>query len=93
MENGNGLVPIDRMNLLLQLDNYKLIAEMNDHLFVDDPLVKEQLTLEFERLENYLDEVERWEGQGECAKYNHAIVEPKTTIDYIRVLISEILSR
>lgn len=93
MENGNGLVPIDRMNLLLQLDNYKLIAEMNDHLFEDKPLVKEQLTLEFDRLDNYLDQVEIWGGQGEYGKYNLAMTEAKTSLDYIRLLINEILSQ
>jgi hypothetical protein len=93
MENGNGLVPIDKINLFVQLDNYKLITEMNDHLFVDHPLAKEQLAREFERLDGYLDDVDRWELQGECVKYQHAIVEAKAALDTIRSLINEILSQ
>ena len=93
MEDRNGLVSIDITNYLVQLDNFRLIVQMNDHLFVDNPLAKEQLTLEFERLEGYLGEVEQWEGQGECVKYNHAIAESKTALNYIRVLIEEILSQ
>ena len=91
MESANEFAPIDMGSLILQLDNFKLMTELNNHLL--DRLTREQLLTKFMRAESYLADVEVWKKQGDPNKYNQAITDTIIIVSDIRTLLIDLFKQ
>lgn len=66
----NGL---DKKSLQIQLENYKLIAEVNADWVDENLLTKEKLAKNLELAQSYINESCQWEKFGDHSKYDDAL--------------------
>jgi hypothetical protein len=81
----------DKRGLLEQLDNYKLIIQVNSELLEEDQLLKEQVRYEMGRIESQLDEMNTWENINEQTKYRYSLDEANRILDTLKNLIEQML--
>ena len=84
----NGL---DRKSLQTQLENCKLIAEVNQELLDKNLFTKEELPGKLELAQSYINESHQWEESGDQVKSHDALTTANTIIVEISAVIKNIL--
>jgi hypothetical protein len=84
----NGL---DRKNLQTQLENYKLIAEVNTELLDKNLFTKEELPGKLELAQSYINESHQWEGLGDQDRSHEALSTANLIIVEISAVVKHIL--
>lgn len=84
----NGL---DRRSLQTQLENCKLIAEVNEELLDRSWFTQEQLAKELELAQRYINESYQWEELGDQTKSHDALIDADIIIVEISAVIKHIL--
>ena len=84
----NGL---DRRSLQTQLDDCKLLAEVNQELFHRKGFSQEQFANELGSAQSYLNEAYQWEELGDHTKSHDALTDANIIIVGTTVLIKRIL--
>ena len=88
MDKPNGL---DRRSLQTELENCKLIAEVNLELLDRDWFTQEQLAKELGLAQSYINESYQWEELGDQTKSHYALTEANIIILEIRSVIKHTL--
>jgi hypothetical protein len=83
--------PIDKERVALKLDTFRLIVESNIELLENGPLLKEQLNLEMQMAQGYLNELDFWEKHGDQIKYDYALESAQTILKIVHGLIDQLL--
>jgi hypothetical protein len=78
---------LDRKSLQTQLENCKLIAEVNKELLDKNPFTKEEISGKLELAQNYINESRRFEELDDQNKCNESL----TTVSIIMVEISAVI--
>ncbi len=81
----------DKSELLRQLDNYKLIIEVNSELLEENPVLEEQVRCEMVMIERELGEMNMWEETHVQTKYRYSLDEANRILDALRNLIEQML--
>jgi hypothetical protein len=90
MDKSNGL---DRKNLQTQIENYKLIAEVNSVLFDEHPSAKEELAKRVAVAQGCIDEAHQWEELGDHTKSYDALSNAHIIIVEVNAVIKYLLSQ
>ena len=69
----NGHHRPDRKDLLVQLENYRLILDVNADILADDPLLEEKIDYYLGMLNGHLDQLDRWEQTSDSTNYEISI--------------------
>ena len=88
MDKPNGL---DRKSLQTQLENYKLIADVNAELFDANSCTKEGFLGELELAQRYMDEAHQWELLGDQTKSHETLCNANITIAKAGAVIKHLL--
>jgi hypothetical protein len=89
MNNANSL---DRKNLQIQLDNYKLIVEVNTDLEEESLFDKDGLAKKIELAQSYLDDADEWGKLDDQTKTYDALSNANIIILEIRAVIRHLLN-
>ena len=84
---------LDKKNLFVQFENFKLIFEVNSDLMRVDPLLKEKISHRIGLLKNHLDDLEMWEMTDSQTKYDNLIAQANRIVEEIKVLIEQMLNQ
>ena len=90
MHQQNGL---DRKNLQTQLENYKLIVEVNTDLEDESLFAKAELAKKLELAQSYLDGSDEWEKLGDWTKSYDALNNANMIIEEIAAVLKNILNQ
>ncbi len=82
---------LDRRSLLIQLENYRLVFDVNSHLFEHDRLLREQICHRFGMLEIQVSEMELGERTTDKQKYEQALAQANHILFGIKSLIDQVL--
>ena len=88
MDKPNGL---DRRSLQTQLEDFKLIAQVNQGWFDRNGFTQEQISHELGSAQNYINESYRWEELGDQTKSHYALTDANTIILGIGVVFKRML--
>ena len=88
MHKPNGL---DRKSLETQLENYKVIAEVNPEVIDKNLFTKAELSRNLELAQSYIIESHRWEELGDQTKSHYALTNANIAILEISAVIKYIL--
>jgi hypothetical protein len=84
----NGL---DRQSLQIQLENFILIAEVNDELLDKNLFTNEELPGKMELAQNYINESRQWDELGDQAKCHDSLTTGSIIMMEIGAVIKHIL--
>src|SRR6266498_1560544 len=84
---------LDKKSLQTQLENYKLIAEVNADLIDESLFAKEELAKNLELAQSYINESCQWEKIGDPTKYDDALSNAKIIIMEITAVIKRMLNQ
>ena len=86
-------VLLDKEEILLHLDNYKLVVRIGDLTegFYQHLLVREELTLRIDVLEAYMNELDSWEKHGDKERYDSVLCKAITILTELSDLIYQAL--
>lgn len=87
----NGHHRPDRKDLLMQLENYKMILDANADLFAADPLLGEKIAYYLRMLNGHLDQLDRWERTSDAANYDFSIDQARHLLLEIRGFVVKML--
>jgi hypothetical protein len=90
MNNANSL---DRKNLQIQLDNYKLIVEVNTNLEEESLFAKDGLAKKIELAQSYLNDADDWGKRGDHTKSHDALSKANLMIVEITAVLKHILNQ
>lgn len=82
----------DKKNLVVQLENCKLILEVNSELLENDTYLEEQISSSIGMLVSHLEQLDNGEGN-DPIKYNRSLYEANKILKEIKVLIERMLLR
>ncbi len=86
----NGL---DRNSLQIQLENYKLITEVNVELLDEYQFTTGELPGKLELAQSYMNQSREWEGLGDQPKSNDSLTSANLIIGEVGVVIKLVLSQ
>jgi hypothetical protein len=89
--NMNGHHRPDRKDLLMQLENYRLILDVNADLLASDPLLGEKIDYTLGMLNGHLDQLNRWEQTGDSTNYEFSIDQASRLLLEIRGFVVKML--
>jgi hypothetical protein len=84
---------LDRKNLQIQLDNYKLIVEVNTDLEEESLFAKDGLAKKLELAQSYLNDSDDWGELGDWTKSHDALSNANIIIGQIGAVIKHILNQ
>jgi hypothetical protein len=90
MDNANSL---DRKNLQTQLDNYKLIIELNTNSEEESLFAKDGLAKKIELAQSYLNDADDWGKLGDYTKSHDALSNANMIIVEITSVLKHILNQ
>jgi hypothetical protein len=90
MHKPNGL---DRKSLQTQLENYKLIVDVNTDLEEESLFATDGLAKKIELAQTYLNDADEWGKRGEQTKYYEALSNANIIIVEISVAIGHLLNQ
>ena len=82
----------DKKDLLVQLENCKLILEVNSDLLENNQPLRAQIRHCMRMLDSYLEELDKGEGNDQI-KYNSSLYEANKRLKEIKLLIEGMLNR
>jgi hypothetical protein len=82
---------LDKRSLLIQLESYELVFEVNVHLLETDRLLAEQISHRFGMLETEVHELELGERAGDSVRYDCALDRANQILHGIKSLIDQML--
>jgi len=84
---------LDRKSLQTRLETYKLIAEVNTELFVENLFTKAELPRKLELAQSYISESYQWEELGDPTKSHDALTNADMMIMEVGAEIKYVLSQ
>ena len=87
----NGHHRPDRKDLLVQLENYRLILDANADLLAADPLLGEKIDHSLRMLNGHLDQLDRWEQTSDSTNYEISIDQASHLLLEIRGFVVKML--
>jgi hypothetical protein len=90
MHQQNGL---DRKSLQTQLENYKLIVEVNTDLDKESLFTEEELLKKLELVQSYLNDSDEWGKRGDRAKSHDALNNASMIIEEITAVLKHLLNQ
>ncbi len=87
----NGHHRLDRRDLLVQLENYRLILDANADSLAGDPLLGEKLDYYLGMLNGHLDQLDRWEQTNDSTNYEISIDQASRLLLEIRGFVVKML--
>ena len=82
---------LDRRSLQTQLENCKLIAEVNKEVLDKNLFTKEELSEKLELAQNYINEARQWEELGDQNNCNESLTTASIIIVEISAVIKHVL--
>ena len=82
---------LDRRSLQTQLENCKLIAEVNKEVLDKNLFTKEELSGKLEQAQNYINEARQWEELGDQNNCNESLTTASIIIVEISAVIKHVL--
>lgn len=87
----NGHHRPDRKDLLVQLENYRLILDANADILAGDPLLGEKINYYLGMLNGHLDQLDRWEQTNDSTNYEISIDQASHLLLEIRGFVVKML--
>lgn len=82
---------LDRRSLQTQLDNCKLITEVNKEVLDKNLFTKEELSVKLKLAQNYINEARQWEELGDQNNCNESLTTASIIIVEISAVIKHVL--
>jgi hypothetical protein len=82
---------LDKKSLLEQLDNYKLIFQVNSDLLEGDPLLREQIRRKLGMIDSQVNEMNASEQSNDQLKYDYSLDDANRILDALKELIEQML--
>jgi len=83
---------LDKRSLLLKLENYRIMLQVNAHLLEEDRLLNEHISLRMEMLESTVSDLEMWERKKNHTEYDQSLDRVNRILLGIKVLIEHLLN-
>lgn len=87
----NGHHRPDRKDLLVQLENYRLILDANADILANDPLLGEKFDYYLGMVNGHLDQLDRWEQTNDSINYEISIDQASQLLLEIRGFVVKML--
>jgi hypothetical protein len=84
---------LDRKSLQTQLENYKLIVDVNTDLAGKSLFAEDELAKKIELAHSYLNESDEWGKLGDQTRSNDALMNANMTIEQIGAVIKHVLKK
>jgi hypothetical protein len=89
MHENNGF---DQNHLLVQLENFKLILQVNSELVENDQSLRESMSYAIEMLERHLNELDKWE-RNEPTQYNTSLDQANKILEELKFLLKRLFNQ
>lgn len=83
----------DRKELLVQLENFRLILDANADILAGDPLLGEKINYYLGMLNGHLDQLDRWEQTNDSTNYEISIDQASHLLLEIRGFVVKMLEQ
>jgi hypothetical protein len=83
---------LDKRNLLVHLENYKIILQVNADLLEEDRLLNEHIHHRISMMESTVSDLEMWERKKDSPEYAQALDRANRILQGIRVLIEHLIN-
>jgi hypothetical protein len=83
---------LDKRDLLLNMENYKIILQVNSHLLEEDRLLNEHIHHRMSMMESTVSDLEMWERKRNRTEYDQSLERANRILQGIKVLIDHLLN-
>ena len=84
---------LDKRSLLVQLENCKLIFQVNEDLFETDQILREKIIQRIAMLEGSIEQLDQGEALRNSLEYNHLLDQANHILHVIKDLIERFLDQ